>query len=59
MISKLYIKCQQPELLDELQGEHDEELEVLQLEDELELELQLELWLHEQLEDKLQELEHE
>ena len=49
----------QPELLDELQGEHDEELDLLQLEDELELELQLELWLQELLEEELQELEDE
>ena len=49
----------QPELLDELHGEHDEELDVLQLEDELELELQLELWLQELLEEELQELEDE
>ena len=51
LISKLYIKCQQPELLDELQCEHDEELDLLQLEEELKDELELELWLHEELEE--------
>ena len=41
----------EPELLDELQGEHDEELDLLQLEEELGDELELELWLHEELEE--------
>ena len=48
-----------PEQLDELQGELDDELDLLQLEDELKQQLLLELWLLEQLEEKLQELEHE
>ena len=47
------------EQLDELQGEQDDELDLLQLEDELELQLLLELGLLEQLEEKLQELEQE
>ena len=47
------------EQLDELQGEQDDELDLLQLEDELELQLLLELGLLEQLEEKLQELQQE
>ena len=53
------VRLNLPEQLDELQGELDDELDLLQLEDELELQLLLELWLLEQLEEKLQELEHE
>ena len=48
-----------PEQLEEEQGENDEELDLLQLDEELELQLLLELPLDEQLEEQLIELEDE
>ena len=46
-----------PEQLEEEHGEHEEELDLLQLDEELELQLLLELPLEEQLEEQLIELE--
>ena len=48
-----------PEQLEEEHGEHEEELDLLQLDEELELQLLLELPLEEQLEEQLIELEEE
>ena len=48
-----------PEQLEEEQGEHEDELDLLQLDEELELQLLLELGLEELLDEQLIELEDE